>query len=98
MAIHPKSSRHRTAAIAIVAIAIVPATVGATARPGHIPRAADPPPAVCTLTPEQDATPTESGLTTVLATADGLAILHRVDCDGRTVTWRWLTRDDILHG
>jgi len=54
-------------------------------------------PTTCSITPEPDAMPDPVGiLGSVMITDEVLAVLHRVDCDGRTIGWRWLTANDIL--
>jgi hypothetical protein len=32
----------------------------------------------------------------VVVTDGRLAVLHRIECNGRTTAWRWVTADDIL--
>ena len=33
---------------------------------------------------------------TVIMTGGQIAVLHRIECDGRTTKWRWMTADEIL--
>jgi hypothetical protein len=86
------STRHFATAIVVgVGLSVI---VGSATAAQQAP---DPPPtSFCTLSPEPDALPHEGMLGSVRATADGLAVLHRVVCDGRTVGWRWLTSREIV--
>jgi hypothetical protein len=92
----PTWNRRRTAFLTIGGVAI--ASIIGSAAPADGAENSGPEPFACTLTPEPDAMPNmwTMSLGSVKATADGLAVLHRVDCDGRTVGWKWLTPQDIL--
>ena len=51
----------------------------------------------CSLAPAPDAMPTDPGILGSVRVVDGvLAVLHRVDCDGHTLGWRWVVADDIV--
>jgi hypothetical protein len=41
--------------------------------------------------------PADAGLGGTTIVTDGrLAVLHRIECNGGTTSWRWLTADEIL--
>jgi hypothetical protein len=88
-------NRSTTTLAIVAAIAAIAAIAGpATAARGAASSVQQP--SACTITPEPDAMPDSVTLGSVKVTGDGLAVLHRVDCDGRTVGWKWLTPRDIL--
>jgi hypothetical protein len=94
MTTHQPSRHLHLAGAALTAIAIATPL----APPPPTAHAAPPnAPTVCSLTPEPDAMPVQPGiLTTVIIRNGELAVLHRLDCDGRTVAWRWITPNDLL--
>jgi hypothetical protein len=53
---------------------------------------------MCTLRPEANTLPPVAPvlLSTILNDGDHIEVLHRVECDGRTITWTWLSTTDIL--
>jgi hypothetical protein len=67
--------------------------VGPTADAAGTPSTA----AFCILTPAAETMPLGPELVGTMRTTDSeIEVLHRVECDGATIGWKWLTPRDIL--
>ena len=82
--------------VALAGIAIS-ATTAAVVQLPTVHAAPAPAPKICTFTPAANSMPFGPVLvSTVRAVGGEVQVLHRVDCDGRTATWKWLSAADIL--